>query len=149
METENISKVVSSVASKSSRLIEKTLGKRLPIAYLTIFAHGASEYDDLTKQAGELGGRSEANNGLNFLFRKPIETEAGTVSLIRVRQPDPYRSQIGCADFTIENYEEFKRIELPKHPKNMRVIERPDFEMIEFFDLEKNDVLAYIVSKPI
>ena len=52
----------------------------------------------------------------------------------------------GCNDFEIPNYKVFKNEHLSKHSKNLRLIERKDYEMIEFFDPDF-DVFAYIVSK--
>jgi hypothetical protein len=54
--------------------------------------------------------------------------------------------QVGCNDFDIVNYEIFKKENLSKYQNNLRLIERPDYEMIKFFHPDY-DVLAYIVSK--
>src|SRR5262249_38610073 len=104
------------------------------------------EYNRFIEWASDLGTKSEANNGMRFALFEPIQTESGPIAHLRIRQPDPYRSQIGCADFHVENYRKFKEEELSKHPENLRLIERPEYEMIEFFDFDNNDVLAYIVS---
>jgi hypothetical protein len=56
--------------------------------------------------------------------------------------------QVGCNDFEVQDYKKFKAEYLPKHPSNLRLIERPEYEMVEFFDPDY-DVLAYVVSKSI
>ncbi len=81
------------------------------------------------------------------MLSEPLETSCGPVAQIRIRKPDVYRSQLGCADFTVKDYLVFKSEIYAKYPSNLRLIERSDYEMFEFFDFENNDVLAYVVSK--
>lgn len=144
---EDIIKIVEVIAQKVESLVQHTIGHELPITYVTIFSHYPHEYNRFVEWASELGTKSEANNGVKFTLKEPIQTVGGTVTSIRVRQPDPYRSQIGCADVQVENYTSFKAKELSKYPDNLRLIERPEYEMVEFFDFDANDVLAYVVSK--
>ena len=82
-----------------------------------------------------------------FALKNPIKTDGGDIVKIRIRKPDPYRSQIGCADLEVEDYAKFKAEQLSRHTDNLRLIERPQYEMLEFFDFDLNDVLAYVVSK--
>lgn len=143
---ENIIKIVQTIASKVENLVERTIGKRLPITYLTIFSKTPYEYGKLVEWASDLGEKLDTNNGIQFVLKESIETAGGRITRIRIRKPDVYRSQIGCADLEA-NFKTFKENELPKHPDNMRVPSHLTYEMIEFFDYEPNDVLAYIVSK--
>ena len=144
---EDLLKIASAIAEKTAGLVERTVGRPLPISYLTIFTHHPHEYERCIEWATELGQKFEANNGYKFSLRDPLQTKVGAVECIRIRRPDVYRSQLGCADFVVEDYSVFKKDMLPRHPNNLRVIERPDSEMLEFFDFDNNDVLAYIVSK--
>jgi hypothetical protein len=144
---EDLLKIIEVVAEKTASLVERTIGRSLSISYLTIFSHHAHEYERFIGWAEELGQKSEANNGLRFVLNNPIQTKVGAIEHIRIRKPDVYRSQLGCADFEVEDYGAFKRYELPKYPNNLRLIERPEYEMLEFFDFDNNDVLAYIISK--
>ena len=143
---EDILNIVQTIAKKVENLVERTIGRQLPISYLTIFSHHPHEYTRFVEWASELGTKSEANNGVQFALKEPIETEGGKIARIRIRKPDPYRSQIGCADLEAD-YQAIKEIELPKHPNNMRIPPHPTYKMIEFFDLDSNDILAYVVSK--
>lgn len=143
---EDIIKIVQVIGEKVERLVKDTIGRELPITYLTIFSHHPHEYNRFVEWASELGTKSEVNNGVRLALKEPIQTAGGAVPSIRIRQPDPYRSQIGCADVRVENYKKFKAEELPKYPDNLRLIERPEYEMIEFFDFDANDVLAYVLS---
>jgi hypothetical protein len=143
---EDVVKIVQLIAEKTSRLVENTIGRTLPITYLTIFAKHEHEYVRLLEWTRALGTPSETNNGFRFSLNQPIQTIAGDISMIRIRKPDPERPQLGCADFEVEDYESFKTNELPKHPEHLKRIERTDYEMIEFYDTQANEVLAYVVS---
>ena len=144
---EDIIKITQVIVEKVESLAKRTIGHELPISYLTIFSHTQHEYNRFVEWTSELGTKSEANNGVRFSLKNPIKTIGGEITQIRIRKPDPYRSQIGCADLQVDNYTLFKSEELPKHTDNLRLIERHGYEMLEFFDLYSNNVLAYVVSK--
>jgi len=143
---EDVVKIVQVIAEKVERLVSKTIGCELPITYLTIFGNHPHQYNRFVEWASVLGTKSEANNGFRFELKEPIQTAGGLVKSIRIRKPDVYRSQIGCADVRVEDYSKFKSEELQKHPENLRLIERPEYDMIEFFDFDENEVLAYVLS---
>ncbi len=75
-----------------------------------------------------------------------LSYQKNELSLLRIRKPDPYRMQVGCNDFKVPDYHDFKRKYLDKNQSNLRLIERPEYEMVEFYDPDY-DVLAYVVSK--
>ncbi|MBI2232344.1 MAG: hypothetical protein HYU56_00315 [Candidatus Aenigmarchaeota archaeon] len=91
-----------------------------------------------------MGDYYNENNGLRVRLKKPINVSGHSILFLRIRKPDPYRMQVGCNDFVVENYKTFKKGYLTKHTQNLRLIERPEYEMIEFFHPDF-DVLAYIV----
>jgi len=142
---EQLLKVITYVAKRSSKLCKKIIGRVLPIESLTIFAHYPDEYEHLTKIALELGTRLKEHNGLYVTLNEPIKVGKHIITQLRIRQPDPYRMHVGCNDFELKDYEAFKREYLDKFPDNLRLIKRPEFEMIEFFDPDF-DTLAYVVS---
>jgi hypothetical protein len=130
------------VAGSVRELSGTVIGERFPLESLTVFAHYDDEYErlvDLLRAKGEQVGE---NNGPFVKLAAPI----ADVALIRVRKPDPYRMQVGCADLRVPDYEEFKRryIGAP----GVRLIERPEYEMLEVHHPDY-DVLAYIVSAPV
>ena len=132
------------VIDQEALLSSKAINQVLPITYLTIFAHYMDEYDNLVKIIERLGDISDANNGIKSKLHSPIMAGNQEIRELRVRKPDPYRMQVGCCDFGIADYNAFKDGHLENN-KNLRLIERPDYEMIEFFDPDL-DVLAYIVN---
>jgi hypothetical protein len=134
------------VADKTSNLAKKIIGETLPISSLTIFAHYFDEFEKLSGMVKTLGDFVNENNGPRIALHEPIKVGKNIIIHLRIRKPDPYRAQVGCNDFDIPDYVAFKDEYLPKHPSNLRLIKREDYEMIEFFDPDF-DVLAYIVSK--
>jgi hypothetical protein len=132
------------VIEQSLLLSQKVINQELPIDYLTVFAHYEAEYDKLVEIVKELGELSEANNGIKVALNEKITNRGQNIGHLRIRQPDPYRAQVGCCDFSVQNYKDFKQTHLSGN-KNLRLIQRPNYEMIEFFDPDF-DVLAYIVS---
>lgn len=138
-------KSVKYVVTQNTKLCEKTIGKRLKISYITIFSHYENEYKILEKILNKIGKYYNENNGLRVVVNKPIRIGSNLITHIRVRKPDPYRKQVGCTDFDV-NYGEFKGQYLGS--KHLRLIERKDYEMIEFYHPDF-DVLGYVVSKAV
>lgn len=134
------------VADKTSELSRKVIGKSLPISSLTIFAHYPDEFEKLSDIVKILGNFLNENNGPRVALHEPIKAGGDTIAHLRIRKPDPYRTQVGCDDFDVPDYETFKSENLLKYPNNLRLIKREDYEMIEFFHPDF-DVLAYVVSK--
>jgi len=125
-------------------MCEKIVGERFPITSLTIFSHSPDEFVLLTKLLLTVGDRYDEHNGLRVKLRVPIEVGSNAIALLRVRNPDVDRPQVGCNDFEVD-YTTFKEKYLSSHSKHLRLIHRSEYEMIEFADPEF-DVLAYVVS---
>jgi len=132
------------VAARTSELAEKIVGKIFPIKSLTIFAHSQPEFELLNGILTKIGKPYNYNNGPRVELFNPIEAGANNITHLRIRKPDPERPQVGCNDFKTD-YEMFKKEYLAKYPGNLKLIVRPEYEMIEIFDKEF-DVLAYVVS---
>ena len=134
------------VALKTTELGKSIVGVEYTIGYLTIFTHYPDEFNELREIAAALGEIKDANNGFMISLEAPIQLPNNELTKLRIRKPDPYRAHVGCNDFVIPQYEAFKNEFLGAKPSNLRLIERPDYEMIEFFDPDF-DVLAYVVNK--
>lgn len=141
-------KAVKYVIKQNTILCKKITGKTLSISSVTIFSHYQDEYYKLIKILHKVGKLHGENNGPRVILNKPVQFAGCRILYLRIRKPDPYRMQVGCNDFDIASYEKFKIAYLTKKNKNLRLIERQEYEMIEFFDPDF-DVLAYIVSKPV
>ncbi len=145
---EELFEAVDYIASKTTELCKKITGDEYPISSLTVFAHYPDEFEKLKTVLFQLGELDHENNGPFVKLHQKIKLPNNELELLRVRQPDPYRMQVGCNDFEVSHYEDFKRKYLDKNPNNLRSIKRPEYEMIEFFDPDF-DVLAYVLSSRI
>jgi len=129
-------------ALKDKHVVEQ---KDAPVNYACVFAQSDGEYEALLQEAQELG-KIVKNTKMGPVFLvEPIETVAGPLRLVKIRKPDPERTERGDADFTVADYPTFKTSVLGK--PGYKLIDRPDMEMIELADPEF-DVLAYF-SHPI
>jgi hypothetical protein len=135
---------VKHVTSETTKMAQKIVGKTFLIKSLTVFAHSQSEFKLLCEILAKIGKSYNYNNGPRVELYEPIEVGENRITHLRIRKPDPERPQVGCNDFETD-YEAFKREHLSKHPNNLRLIKRPEYEMIEFHD-PSFDVLAYMVS---
>lgn len=136
------------IVVRTIKLGELATNKPYNISSLTIFSHYTEEFEQLKNILLEMGTEVAENNGPFVRLTEPHKIEHNNIDTIRIRKPDPYRMQVGCVDFRVENYEEFKSEYLIDGVENLRLIQRADYEMIEFFDPDF-DVLAYVVSKPL
>lgn len=142
---EQLIETVQYIAAQTETLCNRIIGKELPIHSLTVFAHDQEEYANLTSILSELGSPYNENNGPRVILHTPIKVGNNAITHLRIRKPDTERPHVGCNDFDIKNYSDFKESYLSLYPENLRLVSRPTYEMIEFFDPESN-VLAYVVS---
>lgn len=143
---EQLYKAIFYIANKTTELCKKITGNEYLISGLTVFAHYPEEFERLKNIVFELGNFERENNGPYVRLNEPIQLLNNKLELLRIRKPDPYRLYVGCNDFEVEDYKSFKKQFLDKNLNNLRLIERPEYEMIEFFDPDY-DVLAYVVSE--
>src|SRR6185369_4899011 len=131
---EKLRESVEYIAAQNSELCKKVTGTVLPIISLTVFAHYDEEYKFLCELLAAMGEPVGENNGPRVALIEPILAAGHTITHLRIRNPDPYRAHVGCNDFEVANYAEFKNTYLNAHSKNLRLIVRADYELIEFFD---------------
>lgn len=136
---EELQDAVAYISGAVGDLSEKLLGERFPLGSLTVFAHYEDEFERLVGFLEKNGERSIENNGPYFKLREPLSG----IALVRIRKPDPYRMQVGCADLAVGEYKEFKK----KYGNRLHLIEREEYEMLELHHPDL-DVLAYVVSVP-
>jgi hypothetical protein len=135
------------VAEHNTQLCRKVLGEELPIRSLSVFAHYDDEYQLLCSMLADMGEAVGDNNGSRVRLREPIMIGEHTITYLRIRRPDADHPQVGCSDFEVPDYQEFKAKNLASHPDNLRLLVRTDYELIEFFDPDF-DVLGYVLSDP-
>ncbi|MFH0829277.1 MAG: hypothetical protein V1907_03815 [Candidatus Kerfeldbacteria bacterium] len=111
-----------------------------PVNYACIFTQNSAMYEEIVKVAHQLGQVAE-NTSMGPVFHiAPLSTDAGTLRLLKVRRPDLKRLERGDADFTVFDYDSFKKKCLGKF--GFSLIKREKMEMIELIDPSFN-VLAY------
>lgn len=141
MTTDELQGLVHEIVAKAHRLtVAYTNEHEAPVNYACVFAHSQAGFDELVQAAQQLGPVVE-NTAMGPVFHiTPLATEAGPLRLLKIRQPDTKRREIGDADFTVADYEAFKKTYLGK--SGFRLIQRPTMEMLELSD-PAFDALAY------
>lgn len=139
-------------------LCYQTFGRYLPVSgNVGIFTHYEEEYDYLLSVRDNL-----VEPGINykqkyFKLKNPItidvqnDVPAATYSLLYIRQPDPYRAQVGDIDFVLSQpeHESFaSALALDKFHSGARLFHRPEENMIELYNPDI-DALAYILDSPL
>jgi hypothetical protein len=120
--------------------------KNIPVNYACIFCQSEEEQEKFLKEAHKFGAViQEKPNSLLFKIT-PIETVAGKLQLLRIRQPHPQWPERGDADFTVPDYPSFKEKYL-KEP-GFSLIPRDNFEMLELYKKGEN-VRVYFSYPPL
>ena len=110
--------------------------KNIPVYYVCIFCQTYDEYKKFTEEAYKIGKKIEERPN-SFLFKiSPIETSAGKLELLKVRQPDEKFPERGDADFIVKNYQSFK--DRYFNQSGFTVIPRNNSEMIELYKKGEN-----------
>lgn len=143
----DITSLIQEIVTKANDMKDKhTSAKNSPVNYACIFAQDKEQYDKLLTLSKKIGSIiKETPTGPLFNIH-PLTTVAGNLKLLKIRKPDKTRPELGDADFTVDNYLEFKKKYLPKN--EFRLIQRENFEMIELID-PNFDVRAYFSSVPL
>ena len=146
MTTDELMKLVQDIVSASKCLNEThTYEKNALVNYACIFTHSNDEFEKMVKVTKETGHIvQETPTGPVFIIPSII-TDAGNLNMLKIRKPDPKRPERGDADFTVSDYNTFKKTYIGKPGFN--IIVRPEMEMIELIDPCYN-VIAYY-SHPI
>lgn len=147
MNQEKLKIFVQQIVTHSKELKDKhTNEDYAPVNYAAIFCQNEIEFKDFFDAANEIGKViKETPTGPLFQI-EPLETAAGTLRLLKIRQPDVTRKERGDADFTVSDYDSFKKTYLSK--PGFKLIERETMEMIELMDPAFN-VRAYFSHPPL
>lgn len=150
-------KVIEYLHKTCHELCFDVFGKYLPVAgNVGIFSHYDNEFADLSKLRSALTAGVPNYNNKYFKLLEPITISAqgdipeATYEFLYIRNPDPYRSQVGDVDFMLNpsEHEVFKRgLTTNEFHNKARIFSRPEENMIELFDTDK-DVLSYVVTSP-
>lgn len=133
----------------------KTMGRYLPVqGLIVIFCHYDDEYQSLLKFREKQTNTQDHFLNKYFRLHEDItftasgDTPSATYRYLYIRQPDPWRAQVGDLDFALpaDEYQALKS-ELAQSPRpGVRIFPRNDLDMIELYDPDL-DVLAYITPR--
>lgn len=141
MTIEKLKKNIQEIVSEAQRLCAaKTCEGKAPVNYACIFSQSEVEYQELVSLACQLGTIVQDTKMGPVFHIAPLTTVAGDLELLKIRRPDPKRKEMGDADFTVADYESFKKKYLGKPGFNQII--RPSMEMVELIDPSHN-AIAY------
>ncbi|OHB19829.1 MAG: hypothetical protein A2666_02995 [Parcubacteria group bacterium RIFCSPHIGHO2_01_FULL_47_10b] len=142
MATTNLTTLIQQIVAEAQRLsIAYTNQQHAPVNYACVFTQSADEYEDMVRIANQLGPVVQETAMGPVFHVVPIVTVAGELRLLKIRRPDPKRPERGYADFTVSDYETFKKTYLGK--PGFGIIKRVEMEMIELVDPSYNAVAYY------
>lgn len=135
------------IQEKLRELSKLVIEEGLPINTLKIFAHYEEEYKFLKQWVDGLGNNEDEGSSTSYYVKpdKQMTINDDPIEYVGIRVPDPYRAQVGCGDFVVDNYEDFKTKYLGRSA-NIREVPHQKYEMLELFHPDI-DVLGYIVKK--
>jgi len=145
MHIEEFKNLIQDIVRESNRLKDKHTDQAdAKVNYAAIFCQNNEEYNNFLNLAEQLGKIfKETPTGPLFLI--DIDTELGKLKLLKIRKPDETREERGDADFTVDDYNDFKKSYLSK--PGFSLIKRDNFEMIELVDPNFN-VRTYFSNPP-
>ena len=119
----------------------KLFNEKLPINTLKIFPHYFEEYDYLYNLITNLGPKALFSSASNYYAQVDRMINGYGIKYIGVKTVDPYRLHVGCGDYEIYNFEEFRKKQINKS-KFIRDLK--DEDMLEIWHPDF-DILGYIV----
>jgi len=141
MTIDDLKKLIQEIVAEARGLCAAhTSEMNAAVNYACVFAQSEAEYEKLVNLARQMGPMVQ-NTPMGPVFHiDPLLTAAGNLELLKIRRPDSKRKEKGDADFTVTDYQSFKKTYLGR--PGFGIIMRPEMEMIELIDPAYN-VLAY------
>ena len=140
MDADGLTKMVREIVADSSRLSAAHTSERAPVNYACVFTHTTAEFDETAAAARRLGTVAQETPTGPVFHIAQLKTVAGKLFLLKIRRPDPKRTERGDADFTVADFDSFKKKHLGK--PGFSLIRRTEMEMVELID-PSYDVIAY------
>jgi hypothetical protein len=134
-------------------LVMESFGLYLPIVgNIGVFCHYENEYEQLLVVQKDMVDLSDEYNGKYFRLKEPIiipkseKAPTAVYTHLYIRQPDPYRPQVGDLDFYMPptEYQKLKQsLAAGTSITGLRTFERSETDILELHNPD-NDTLAYI-----
>ncbi len=140
-------KLIQDIVKESCELKNRFTDQRsASVNYACIFCQNQEEYDEFFGLARQMGKILKETPTGPLFHIKDLETVSGELKLLKIRKPDETRVERGDADFTVNNYSDFKKRHINK--PGFKLIRREGFEMIELVDKDFN-TRAYFSNPPL
>lgn len=130
---------------QARELALRVIGHEMPIDTLKLFAHYPDEYEFLVELLKRYGPISEISSKRNTYVDCNFTLQGQHIAYLGVRTPDPYRLQVGCADFPVDDYADFSAKHLGSTEAVREIRSGDDSAMLELWHPDY-DVLGYVVT---
>lgn len=141
MNAEDLKNIVKDIVAQAEQVKQRIINDTAPVNYACIFCQNDEEYASFLDAAKEIG-KVVQDTHTGPVFQIPhLETVAGDLQILKIRKFDPTRPERGDADFTLSDYKTFKQEHL--HQSGYKLIDKSDFEMIEYKDPKENVLLYF------
>jgi len=140
MNTSELKKLIKDIVKQANELKKKHVDEDAVVNYACIFSQTKKEYEEFIEAIKKFSKLLKETEMGPVFYMPAIETVAGPLRIVKVRIPDPTRTERGDADFTVSDFEKFEKKYTTKD--GFKKIERPNFVMIELMDNDF-DVRAY------
>lgn len=133
------------VVREAARLSKELTGTELHLGSVKIFSHYPKEWEFMQSIIEQYGTRSSVGRSTSIYVDTDLDIEGCHITLLGIRVPDPYRSQVGCGDYALDNAKGFIS-SLPAHPhgyvrpfpdmpETFIELWHPDFDVAGYIDL--------------
>ncbi len=147
MNSKELKLLVKQIVEKANALKNKhTDQKKAPVNYACIFSQSDGEYENLINITKELGKVIKETPTGPLFHIKSLNTISGNLVLPKIRKAASTRPERGDADFTIENYSQFKKKYITQ--PGFKLIKREKMEMLELVDSRFN-IRVYFSNPPL
>ena len=142
-----LEQLIKNIVLDSQKLKDEfTDAHNVPVNYACIFTQNQSELTEYTSVASKIGQVIEYTPTAPLFKITPIKTIAGSLQLLKIRKFDEDHTDLGDADFTLPNYQQFKDKYLGQ--PGFSLVSKPGFEMIEL-RVSDRSVRCYFSNPPL
>lgn len=128
------------LAIQLNNLSNKLFNLTLPVTSLKVFSHYPEEYNFLRKIISSMGSEVPFNSPTSFYVKVDQKFVDHDIGYLGIRVVDPYRLQVGCGDYEILDFENFKKHHLLRsefvrpfsNDSNILEIWHPDFDILGY-----------------
>jgi hypothetical protein len=91
------------IVRRLTQLSEELTGTRLKLENAKVFAHYPDEFEFLKQIIAGYGEPAAMGRATSMYVKTDLHIEGSYLRQIGIRIPDPYRMQVGCGDYEVDN----------------------------------------------